>query len=508
MNKIQLFEEDQERQFKREQEINDRYNKQATTLTEDEKKRLEELKKKMNIDSSGKLLAMVNNEGGQVTEMTMSEYLRTVDENMSTLQDGTKLINASDDNVLGMARELVNGTIQAATRDQIRWKMVDYSLDPDNEISDEVVDGICARVSKICSELTGIPERNLKSEAVSEYLSKFTLQAYMEKFPMDVIDAFTTEEQRHDNPIECRQLLTDVFSLMIVEHNEVDDLNQYLNNTEKVVNVLIRLEACGKDLAEELRNPEKFSEIIAKTRLDTGEPTINPAVEKYINILKHPNMVADAYAVRYVTMMELANAYEKIKPEYEDPEEIAAVDREIEESHEKAARYLNVYHLTDFAEVYNAFAEASKTDKRISKSRMPALCKSYIDKIKKCKVNVSFPGYRPEMKTSNEIYLGYVKQIDAAIDNYNAKIQALTDEDREELKPITCDKETFANVLLCVMGRLVKKLSKNTADKFDSLELSSYFQRIGRMAHNEHDVCTLWDIYEVIHSMVEYIENK
>ena len=499
MNKIKLFEEEQQELFEKEQR---RYAEQAkidNTLTDDEKRRLDELKRKMAIDSSGKFLAMVQHTGGQTSELTVDEYLRSVDDNMSTMPDGTKLINASDDNFLESTGAMIN-TIKDMAYDQL------MSMSVDENMSVERLNTIIVQVSDLC--VRELKTSKITSDMVMEHFSKMTLKKISEIFPMDVIDTFTTEEERFDDPRSAKEKLVSIFSMMIMSRNEVDDLNQYLDNTEKVVNVLLRLEACGKDLAEQLKNPEKFSEIVAKTRLNTGEPTVNPALEKYAGILNHPNTVADGFAVKYVTMMELAEAYRTIKAEYTDLEEIKTIEREIEESEEKANRYLNVYHLTDFAEAYKGYETSAKTDKRTNRSRLSTTCKSYIEKIKKCKVNLNFPGYLPEMKTANEIYLAYVKQMEIALSNYNAKIKTISTEEPGILQPINSDPEVFAGVLLIVMGRLLKKLSKNTSNKFESLELYGYFQRFTKMAHNTNDVFTIWDVYSIIKPMIEYIENK
>ena len=495
MNHIQLFEQDQEEKFRRKMEINERYRQRNNTLTDEEKARLEELKEKFY--SNNKVVSIVTTSAtGETVEVDALEYFKSVDDNMEKMNDGLKLVNASDENILASATTAVT-SVQNILIDQIRA----YCLD--SEITDERIAEIISKVSSICKKELG--RSDITSDLVSAYFEKKTFKYMQDVFPADVISAFVPEEDIFDDPRACKTKLTEIFSTMIIAKDEITSINEYIDHNEKVVQILMRLEQCGHDLAEELKSPEKFAEAVARTREDTGEPRLNEIADKYKDYFKvRVNGSYDYFTIRFVMMKEMAKAYEKVIEEYTDPEDIEVIQNEIEESEQKALIYLDVANLDTFREVYEAYESAAKSDKRTNRKGLETQGRSYIEKIKKSKVNVAFPGYRPEMENASEIYLAYVKRMDDVIKAHNAAVDKAKENGLNDLDRIECNTTTFAGVLLIVMGRLLKKLTKNTAHKLEMLEVNSYFQRFAQFGL---DLFSLDEVYKIIRPMIDFIDG-
>ena len=503
MNYIQLFEQEQEENFRRKMEINERYRKHNSTLTDEEKAKLEELKKRYHSDKT--VTIVTTTATGESTEVAAIDYFRSVDENMETMnsvnaegvEQEVKLVNKSDDNFLDEAANAMKN-MSSIIYDQIR----NFMVNP--ETSDERIREIILRVSEICKQELG--QSTITSDMVQAYFFKKTYKYIADLFPEDIIAEFITEDDVLNDPIACKEKLANIFGIMILQKDEFDATNEYIEQNMKVVQILSRLEECGHDLAEALKSPETFAEAVARSRADTGEPKLDEVVQKYKDFFKvRVNGSYDYFTIRYVMMRELAAAYEKVKSEYGDQESIDIIQNEIDECYKKAERHLDVANLTHFRTVYEQFEKAAKTDKRTSKKGLQLQGRNYIEKIKKCKVDLSFPGYTPDMKNANAIYLGYLKRMKDVCAAYNSAIDKSVDNNLVDLKKIDCDVEAFADVLLVTMGRLMKSLNKNTSDKYDALELHGYFQRFSQIGL---DLFSIPTFYDIVKPMVDYISEK
>ena len=108
------------------------------------------------------------------------------------------------------------------------------------------------------------------------------------------------------------------------------------------------------------------------------------------------------------------------------------------------------------------------------------------------------------MKNASEIYLAYVKRMDDVIKAHNIAVDKAKAEGLNDLDRIECDTTTFAGVLLIVMGRLLKKLTKNTSYKFEMLEVNSYFQRFAQLGL---DLFSIDEVYKIIRPMIDFIDG-
>lgn len=500
MNRIQIFEEEQAELYKKKVELDKASRLEQYTLTEDEQKRLEELKRQYSIGEDSKMVTVVTTTNGSSSETSIKEYFRMVDDNMETTKNGLKLVNASDNNLLDSATSLVNG-IQDIIYEQIQNMTINEHGDI---VSKELLESISSDINNLC--INELKISNVDSDGINKYFSNYTITALKNILPRSFVETFIDSGLLiTDNATEDRDRIINIIGMMVMSKNEIGRMNDYIEYSEKVMQVLIRLEECGKELSEALKNPQTFSEAVERTRAETGNPRINKLVMKYKVHFKDTNISvnagADYFAIRYVMMQELAKAYEKVKAEYSDKDELEAIDTEILESKQKAECYLDACQLETFAQVYSAYESAAKSDKRTSRKGLNIQGKTYIDKVRKSKLNLSFPGYQPTMKNSNEIFISYKQHINASVMKYNEMINSVENSNIT----IDCDTEVLAGVLLTVMARLLKRFTKNTSDKFNAISITSYYQRFSRIGT---DLFTIWEMYKIVEPIVKYIESK
>ena len=504
MNRIKQFVDEQDERRRRKIEIDQRYRQHNSELTEEEKLKLAQLKEKFHYDD--KSVSVVTRQyGGEAVAVDIREYFRMVDQYMESTnntmaEEKLKLLNKVDDNIFSNASELLS-VFNTMTTEQLK-AYTTKSLTP------EELSKISLHVSEVCKKDLG--RDKITSELVEAYYEKaikgWSYDDFIEHFGSEFVEAFLPENGCRSNILRTRSIFMDVIGLLIVNSDEIKNLNAYIEYNERVVEVLERLAKCGEDVAEVLKSSEGFADAAARSREETGFPKAHDYAKEYS---EHFEIRADGsydyFAIRYVMMRELAKAYENVKPEYELASDIEVVDNEIQESLKKADCYLDVAELTTFKDVYAAYEASAKTDKRTSASGLRVQGKAYVEKIRKSKINLNFPGFMASYKSTNEILNGYYKHMHNVITSYNAALDVAEKEGITGLEKIDCDVDIFAGVLLTVMARLMKKLTKNTSDKFESLTVASYFKRYAQIGM---DLYSLPDIYNIVKPMVEFISNK
>ena len=166
MNRIQIFEEEQAELYKKKVELDKASRLEQYTLTEDEQKRLEELKRQYSIGNDNKMVTMVTTTNGSSSETSIKEYFRMVDDNMETTKNGLKLVNASDNNLLDSATSLVN-SIQDIIYEQIQ----NMTVNDDGEVvSKDILETISNDINNLC--INELKISNVDSDGINKYFSK------------------------------------------------------------------------------------------------------------------------------------------------------------------------------------------------------------------------------------------------------------------------------------------------------------------------------------------------
>ena len=508
MNKIDQFLAEQNDRRRRKIEIDQRYREHNSELTDEEKAKLAELKEKFHSDDMA-VNVVTRRYGGESVSVNIREYFRMVDQymeaNSTQVTDMMKLVNKADENIFSNAAELIN-VFSGLTKTQLE----SYA---GKELSVEFLTNMSKHISDVCRADTG--REIINSDFAVAYYEKetrnWTIEDFENHFGKEFVETFlygymTGDRPRQTNILTARRHLVDVIGLFIVHNDEIANLNAYIEYNERVVDVLERLAKCGEEIADVLKSPEGFADAAARSREETGYPKLHDYAKVYSD---HFDIRADGsydyFAIRYVMMRELAKAYEQAKPEYTVVADIEVVDTEIKESLKKADCYLDVAELKTFREIYAAYESAAKADKRTSAAGLKTQGKGYVEKIRKCKISLNFPGYKADLNNANQIMAEYYKYMDNVITTYNLAIAEAAKQGVTGLEPIECDHEIFAGVMLTVMARLLKKLTKNNFDKYDSLTVSSYFKRYAQIGM---DLYSLSDIYAIIKPMIDYISSK
>lgn len=135
-----------------------------------------------------------------------------------------------------------------------------------------------------------------------------------------------------------------------------------------------------------------------------------------------------------------------------------------------------------------------------------------VERIRRSKQDVPFPGYRAEDKKSELIFKHYQEDFNKVFHSYNTAIAALAEKEPnhvDDLESIQLDgyKEDMvfaytSMLLIILMGRIMKKLSKNTITKYDAVMLDAYFKLFSGLGM---DVYIMSNVWRMLKEPVQYV---
>lgn len=477
-------------------------------LTGSDMKRLEEMK------ASRQTELMVTESGidGADVQHTMSEYVKTLNKRVTVVQDALgndrtlKTLNNGDivadiDKLKADARDTALKTYRSmSVKDAL-----DLTDDEYMAVNDEAIDAL----------LSYFNIDKLTSEVVMPKLKKMTLKQIANILPAQFVSLYINDSELLANNSIAKDRLIATIGYLIVTGPEMDYLNEYIDDENKLALVEKRILQCQIDFTKMIEDENVLSDIVAKTVQIA--PADTSFWSKYIKL---PNRIHNDFAQRVVIQEEYKKSYEKLldDPEYNgSPAALAVIQREIDETNNKIEVYKDVTKLELMTELYDALYIRYTTGAKLSHKFLIKETISAIDRAKRCKQNVPYPGFRGTETKTDIMFKHYMAAYTGMIENYNktlinviAKESENPSENTEtDVIPIYLDgvpgdtvAKVFSALLAILMGRIMKKLSTHNSTKYDAILLDSYFTLFCKLGM---DIYTMTDVWTMMKPLVEYV---
>ena len=465
---------------------------EGVTLTEEEQNRLKEMESNPN-----QVMLVDKDSTGRSNTTTVDNYLSSLDNKIldnKLPESDLKLINKGDikESSLQLTNELRQNLI-LSTKANL--------LHPDSVSDDEILQ-ISANVLERLQKY--FHEDKLSASVVEKKLTKKLPAEVFEILPVEYMDLYTTEEDRKNKPNTSKKILLENLSYMILSGPEIDYLNDYIDNENKLVLVSKRLLQCRIDLSQALQDEKTISELIQESRV--YEPEDTSFWSQYIKI---PNRVSNDFAQRIVIYQKYKESYEKILKEYEDTQENQEVRQaildEIEECNLKIQIYQNVCELELFPPIWENLVNLHHNMKKLNMRYIIKEAIDAVDRVRRCKQDLPFPAYDTSTKNPEKILKSHIPSYAKMVLAYNAnlrKADSLPNENnlpKPDIEPVSIpgykdsDVATVFSILLTIlMGRVLKKLTKGTHDKYDAIVLDSYFQMFSKLGTDIYLMNKVW----------------
>lgn len=498
MNKIDELKNDLKKQEAEYRELQATANKRDSTLTDEEKERIEQLRKEKHID------VVESGVGGSVST-PIAEYVKKIDEQKAILNrvDGTqstiKLLSnnfaktgedvkkQATDGMIGLMRGLSNNT-------------------DDDEISDEELLGLNDLAIEALKRY--FKTEKLDSDVVSLKLKNMPYSTLCSILPPKFVKLYTNDidTSNFKGVIKAKELLLTSIAYMIVSGPEIDQLSEYIDTEEKLNTVGRRMIQMQLDMSNVINNDESISNaLLAESEKTRSEDAINWS--KYI---RNPDMASNIFAQRAVVQRYFADGYKKLLPEYEDQDSLDIIQGEIDACLTKADIYDNIAQMDIVPSLVAILMTRHQTEKRASKKRLHKEALAAIERSKKSKVDVTFPGYTGKEKTSEDIFKSTYNMLSVAIERYNSTVLAVGNRNaqilkgQEEITTIDADAKIFTEVFIIVMGRIMKHYSKEQNAKLGAIYIDSYYQLLCRI---NVDIFVMNRFYRMSRDFIKLCEN-
>ena len=525
-NLINLQTELKKREDDAAEDMKDNFGGENVELTPEEQEKLQQ--KMEEYESARQLIVSETSTSGLKKDTNLVEYAKALDDKVAEIttspgvEKTLKLINSGD---------IVKGTeeIKAETRKQALKAFKQLSVS-EEDISDDDYMKINDRTFAVLQDYFHMDR--VDADAIVKKLSKLTLHQICEILPREFTKVYVTDHEIAINHVKAKERLLASISYLAVTGPELDYLNEYIEDENRLALVSQRLLQCQVDFAEMIKDERVMSEIIKDT-VDMC-PVDTSFWSKYI---KMPNRVHNEFAQRVVIQQRYIEAYQKVLEEYpvvslaeyaDKPEELAVKAREaavveraramilseIDEATNKIKVYSNVTDMELLKERWPLVVERFGPNAKGKKITMEYLIKeavASIDRVRRCKQDLPFPGYNGS-KRPEDIFTAFVRDYTHMLESYNATACAISEKEpdhdissfliRIEGIPDSATATVLAVSVALLMGRVVKALTKNNATKYDAIMLDSYFQLFCRMGL---DIYIMQDMWALMKDFVEYV---
>lgn len=499
-------------------------------LTPEEEARLTQMKEERTVSVAE------TDEMGRVVNTPVSEYAANLDnrvKEINELGDSIKTMNSGD--ITASMDDL-----KKDARDRALKAFREMSVDKGN-ITDD--DYIAINNSAIEALMERFKLDKLDFDTILKKLAHKPLREICSILPEKFVNIYVTPKELAANNIRAKERLLSTIGYLAVTGPEMDYLNDYIEEENKLAVVSKRLLQCQIDFANMLQDKDKLSDILKKSYeivpLDTS------FWAKYI---KQPNKVHNEFAQRVVINQMYREAYEKLLADYaeidltpylDNPERMAemakeaafrqkarkVIQDEIEECNNKIQAYSKVCDMNLLHELWATLTERYTGDKRVNEKYLFMQATDAIDRIRKSKQNVPFPSYDGSSKRADMILKTFMISWNRMVKHYNNTItdiqkkneEAEQKEDLSGIDLIHVDQYPDDHVINCMglllvilMGRVMKALSKNDRTKYDAIMLDSYFQLFCQMGTDIYIMSEIWNMMKdfVLYALGHYYYKK
>lgn len=512
LDNLNALRDDLDAKAKADSELNADNFGEETELTEHEKDVIERLRAEQ---PERMLVINDTDEAGQVTQIPATEYAKTLDDR-SVVLDG---IDAEADEIL----KTINRGDVVPSEEDLRAQSRKHALDMYHtmvragapELSDEQFLELDDQVMDALKKF--YEGQKLTSNLITTDFRKRRLDDMAKILPRQFMDCFVTENEIKFNNIQARERFINVLSFMVSMGPEMDYLNDYIENENKLLLVSKRLMECQVNFSEMLKDKDKLSSIVARSQKYISDDT--SFWSKYIKL---PNRVHNEFAQGVVIFEEYEDAYERLLEEYPDtPENAEArklIQNEIDECEIKQEVYAKISDLELMKKLYAILAERYHSNKKLSLKTLMQDAEDSVERIRRCKQQLPFPGFQDNMRKSSQILSAYLLSYTSMLISHNHTIEDMEAKDdyataspkfsmlrlpdREEED--VC--QVLALLLVILMGRILKNLTKDGNDnKYNAITLDSYFRIFCRLGT---DLYLTEDIWSMLRDDVSWVLNE
>ena len=457
---------------------------------------------------------------GTTVETAISEYAKSLDEKVATIMD--------EDGNARVIKTLNSGEIQQSV-ESLKAKAKEQALNAYRSLaikdSDTHTDEDYIEINNraIQALIDYFKCDKLISDVIISKLNKMTLKQIAAILPQDFVEIYLSPNEIQFNNLKAKERFLTVIGYLTITGPELDYLNEYIEDENKLAMVSQRLLRCQMDFADMLKDERNLSELVAKT-IEIA-PNDASFWSKYIKL---PNRVSNEFAQRAVLQKQYKEAYAKILDEYpesDDPKENrfnekarAIIQAEVDEAAAKEEVYISISNLDLFHTLYKTLEARYMAHTKLTHKFLIKEVQSAIERARRCKQNVSYPGYGPNMTRTEQIYKAYMTAYPQMITNYNNTICGVYKKESEvnpdlmpenpimiiglENRPEESVIKVFSALLAIMMGRVMKACTENNATKYDAIVLDSYFQIFCKLGT---DIYLMNDVWMTMKPLVIYI---
>ena len=497
-------------------------------LTDEDKQTIEHLKEATKED----VMVVESGEDGQPVRQPLSSYAENLDQKQVQLDENRYLKMLNSGEIAQSVEDIKKDTQERAMR-----AYREMAIHSNQDMTDEEIVDLNVKVIDSLCKAFGVDTPNVS--VFEKRLQKMSLQQIVRLLPTEYVNMYVRAEEVKVNNSRAKAQLIAAISYLCVTGPEMDMLNQYIDDETRLSLVSKRLLQCQLNFAEMLKSDEKMSELIARST--DMAPVDDSFWSKYINM---PNRVHNEFAQRYVIQEEYLKAYRELLTEYpivsqeeidriEDAEarKLAAheneinqravnmINDEITESEMKMSVYKSIMDLDLLRKLYAELEDQYMNHTKLSVKFLTNAGVTSVDRAKRSKVNVTFPGFNGKITNEKVLFSNYMQIYPSMVKAYNTAIattiatalkdNAVTAETTTDVAPIllmNVDPDTvaqaFSLVLLILMGRIMKSLTQKEITKSSAIELDAYYHIFCKLGT---DIYTMSEIWEIIRPLVGYI---
>lgn len=486
------------------------FNPDDTQLTPEEMEKAKEMARELN--GKSELVVTETTPEGVSSTIPVETYMENIDKQVKEIRDSAgnfvaKGLNVGD--IKKTAEEMKKDAQEQAIkafREQAR-----DSIDVD--ISDEEI--IRINNSAIEAIQKYLKTDRLNSDDIIKAFRRLSLRQISEIIPAEFMQIYVSEKEILANSLPGKERLLSTLAYLSVTGPEMDYLNDYIDHEHKLMMLSHRLIECQLNMADVLKSRESLIDIVKKAN-ELAPRNPDSPWSKYIK--GDSQRIHSEFAQKAVVASMIKDSYANLLKEYEDdPECVAEIQEQIDESETKRQIYLRITNLELLHELWDTLVVRLKMDRRGSYKNLEREAISAMDRIRRAKQNVSFPIYSDGTPGKNKpevLYKMYITQYPTLLKACNETICAVYEKvgndpvDMADIEPIEIEGldeqavlEMYAMMLLILFGRVMKKLSPNEQTKYQAIELDLYFELYCKLVT---DVYLMNDVWKMMKDFVEY----
>ena len=458
-------------------------------------------------DENGDILLIKDkDETGKEVTASLEEYTSDMNEKIANLSD-------DPDKAKDILRLVDNGDINAdleKVKEDAKAHMMGAfkSMAISDEITDDVINTANEKAIKAIQDHFHMDR--LDSDILSKKLKKYNARQLMQILPQEFIDLYVSKKEQATNPDITKEKLIATIAYLVVTGPEADYLNEYIDRENRMALISKELLQCQVDFSDMLKDDRFMADIIREAY--KYAPKDESFWSKHIQV---PNRVHNEFAQRVVLYQKYLEGYLKISDEHagdEDAQKI--IQEEIDDCNAKIEVYQSVCDLEIIPQLWKTLIDRYKSNKKMNTEFIYKEALAAIDKVKRCKQDLPFPGYDGSSKKPEVVFPNYLKAFTGMIARYNEELSKAMEsaDESTDLRGINeihltgyddNDVHTiFAMLVLILMGRVLKKYFSNNMTKYDAIALDSYFRIFCKIGT---DIYIMQDFWKCMSEDIKYI---